>query len=134
MGVIIAPLLSGTQAGSSLRTDWRKIEDKMIQHHIELRPFHLNISVGSLHGNAEQPSCYTAWIAVLDHVLPTKGVQYRMCRTNHKDSDSPSRVLKDNVNMLLAFLQILKVQYKHSLIFFVNKRPKLSMKDVNDVI
>ena len=76
----------------------------MLQYHIELRPFHLGLSLTSLHGNAEQPSAYTAWLAVLDHVLPTKGVQYRMTRSNHKDSESPGRVLKEQVNLSLALV------------------------------
>ena len=82
----------------------RKLEDKMIQMRMELRPFHLNISLKSLHGNCEQPSCYTAWLAVLDCTLPTKGVQYRMVRPGHtKDNESPSKVPKDQINVLLSF-------------------------------
>lgn len=89
----------------------------MLQFHIELRPFHLSVSLQSLHGNCEQPACFTAWLAVLDSVLPTKGVQYRMSRSNHKDSDSPVKVTKDQVNVLLSL--VIKSNFI-SLLFFTD--------------
>ena len=75
----------------------------MEQLHLELRPFHLSLSLESLHGNAEQPAAYTAALVVCDHTLPSKGVSYRMPRSGgSKDLESPPKIAKENVNVLLG--------------------------------
>lgn len=78
----------------------RRIEDKYIQHHMDLRPFHLGVNLSALHGNCEQPQCYQAWLAVMDCTLPQKGVQYRLLRSGHQSAtDSPSKVAKEDINV-----------------------------------
>lgn len=69
---------------------------------MELRPFHLHLSLESLHGNAEQPAAYTTAIVVLDHVLPTKGVSYRLPRSGGSQVESPNKVAKADVNVWLG--------------------------------
>lgn len=81
----------------------RKIEDKLQQQKLEFRTFHLNVSLANLHGNCEQPGCYQSWLVVCEHVLPAKGVSYRLPRSGHgKDTDSPMKVSKDDINVLLV--------------------------------
>lgn len=47
----------------------RRIEDKLAQFQLELRPFHLAINLSNLHGNAEQPACYSSLLVVCDSTL-----------------------------------------------------------------
>ena len=69
---------------------------------MELRPFHLTLSLAAVHGNCEQPASYTAWLVVCDHTLPAKGVLYRLPRTGNRDQESPSKVAKEDTNVWLA--------------------------------
>lgn len=62
------------------------------------------MDVSGVHGNAERPACYSSWLVVCDHVLPSKGVSYRLPRSGHSGSnDSPNKTLKENVNVLLVW-------------------------------
>ena len=100
VGIVLCPLLTGSGPGSSLRSDLRRIEDKLCQLHLEIRPFHLPVSLSNLHGNCEQPAAYNAFLVVCDHVLPSKGVNYRLVRSGHgKDTDSPPKVSKEQINV-----------------------------------
>ena len=81
----------------------RKIEDKLTQHQLELRPFHLMVNLSNLHGNCEQPSCYSSCLVVSDHTLPAKGVAYRLPRSGSSSTESPPKPNKADVNVSLAF-------------------------------
>jgi hypothetical protein len=81
----------------------RKIEDKLLQFHMEMRPFHISVDVSAVHGNCERPACFSSWLVMFDHVLPTKGVSYRLPRSGHAgNTDSPNKVQKENVNVFLG--------------------------------
>lgn len=89
--VIIPPLLFGSTAGGSLRTEWRKLEDKLSMHRVEVRPFVINLDCSSLHGNRECPMAYIAWVGVADSTLGSKGTAHRALRG--KDAEpTPPRV------------------------------------------
>ena len=78
----------------------RKIEDKLLQFHMEMRPFHISVDVSAVHGNCERPACFSSWLVMFDHVLPTKGVSHRLPRSGHAgNTDSPNKVQKENVNV-----------------------------------
>ena len=73
VAVIIPPLLCGSTAGGSLRSDWRRPEDK-------LRPFCLNLNTSQIHQNRELPSAYVCYLGVADSTLPNKGTAHRALR------------------------------------------------------
>lgn len=80
MAVIAPPLLHGSAAGSSLRGDWRRLEDKLVAHRCDIRPFCLNLDTSSIHKNRELPNAYILWLAIADSTLPNKGTAYRALR------------------------------------------------------
>ena len=63
---------------------FRKLEDKLVQHWIELRPFFLPVDVSNLNGNREMPAGYQWNICVLDSTLPAKGTAHRASRGAEK--------------------------------------------------
>ena len=79
----------------------RRIEDKLAQFQLELRHFHLAINLSNLHGNAEQPACYSSLLVVCDSTLPAKGVMYRLPRSGHNSNstDSPPKPAKSDINV-----------------------------------
>ena len=78
----------------------RRIEDKLAQFQLELRPFHLAVNLSNLHGNAEQPACYNSLLVVCDSTLPAKGVMYRLPRSGHSNNtDSPPKPAKSEINV-----------------------------------
>lgn len=58
----------------------RKLEDKLVQHRVEIRPFFLPVDQNGLNGNREMPSGFQWAICVLDSTLPTKGTAHRATR------------------------------------------------------
>lgn len=84
----------------SLSSGARRIEDKLLQYQLALRPFHLAINLSNLHGNSEQPACYSSMLVVPDHTLPLKGVNYRLPRSGHSggSESSPAKPGKEDIN------------------------------------
>eukprot|EP00435_Cladocopium_sp_Y103_P029455 s2934_g7.t1 len=79
--VVLPPLLFGSTAGGSLRADWRKIEDKLVNNcRIEIRNFVVNLDMGEVHKNREFPGAYLCWLCVADSTLPNKGTAHRALR------------------------------------------------------
>ena len=63
----------------------------MNQFNLALRRFHLAVNLESLHGNCEQPGCYSTLLVCMDSVLPAKGVNYRLPKSGHsRDVEDPS--------------------------------------------
>lgn len=89
--MVLPPLLFGSAAGGSLRSDWRKIEDKLVNCNIEVRKFALNLDVGEVHKNREFPAAYWCWLGVLDSTLPNKGTAHRALRGS-PNPDGPTAV------------------------------------------
>ena len=58
----------------------RKLEDKLQNHKIELRPFTINISLEDLHKNREMPGAYLSFLGVADSTLPLRGTAHRSVR------------------------------------------------------
>lgn len=82
VAIILPPLLYGSTAGGSLRSDWRKIEDKLVNNcRIELRNFVVNLDMQDIHKNRELPAAYLCWIGVPDSTLPNKGTAHRALRS-----------------------------------------------------
>ena len=94
--VLIPPLLFGSTSGATLRTEWRKIEDKMVSHNIELRTFCLNLNTSQVHQNRELPSAYVCWIGVADMTLLSKGTAHRALKGKDAEKSPPQ------VNVLLG--------------------------------
>lgn len=91
VAVIIPPLLFSSTSGSSLRTDLRKLEDKLESRKIELRLAVINMNTDDLHRNRECPSAYPIWLGVVDSTLPSKGTAHRALRG--KDAEpNPERI------------------------------------------
>ena len=78
--VIVYPLLASSVGCGALRNDIRKLEDKLVQHRIEMRPFFVPVDTSQLNGNRDMPSGFQWAIAVLDSTLPSKGTAYRANR------------------------------------------------------
>eukprot|EP00438_Fugacium_kawagutii_P036575 Skav211972 [mRNA] locus=scaffold1330:1253:3988:+ [translate_table: standard] len=64
----------------------KRLEDKLVQHKIEIRPFVLPIDVSGLNGNREMPCGYSWSICVLDTTLPAKGTAHRAARGAVEDT------------------------------------------------
>ncbi|CAE6916132.1 unnamed protein product [Symbiodinium sp. CCMP2456] len=79
--VIILPLLASASSSGSLREDHRKLEDKLIKHGLELRPFTLLLDNTQQHANRDLPSAYPGLLAVSDSALPSKGTGHRSNKT-----------------------------------------------------
>ncbi|CAJ1354535.1 unnamed protein product [Effrenium voratum] len=90
--LIVAPLLAGASAGGSLRRDYRNIEDKVVQHRMELRDLRLGLDMGGLHGNTDRPGYFQAWLAVPDAFLPLKGTGHRVSRADDKEQLKAAKV------------------------------------------
>ncbi|CAK9038785.1 Sodium/hydrogen exchanger 3, partial [Durusdinium trenchii] len=78
--VLIPPLLVGSDSAGTLRKDYRRLEDKLGNHKVELRSFTLNLNVDDLHKNRDLPSAYPAYIGVMDSTLPLRGTAHRVVR------------------------------------------------------
>ena len=96
LAIILPPLMGGTTCVSSLRPDIRKLEDKLASHHIELRDFCLNLDLSHIHGNRDTPGAFTAYLAVLETSLPSKGALHRATRGN-----PPAEARNVNVQLAL---------------------------------
>ena len=59
---------------------FRKLEDKLANHKIELRPFTLNIKLEELHKNREMPGAFLCYLGVADSTLPLRGTAHRAVR------------------------------------------------------
>lgn len=82
VAIILPPLLYGSTAGGSLRSDWRKIEDKLVNNcRVELRNFVVNLNMQDIHKNRELPAAFLCWIGVPDSTLPNKGTAHRALRS-----------------------------------------------------
>ena len=62
----------------------RKLEDKLVNHRIEIRPFFLPVDGTILNGNTERPSIFQWSILVMDSTLPAKGTAHRASRGTEK--------------------------------------------------
>ena len=104
MAVILPPLLSGSTGGGSLRSDWRKLEDKFTANcKVELRQFVVNLDVEEVHKNRELPSAYICWLGVPDTTLPKKGTAHRALRGQGQAAIEET----SGVNVLLVYIFIL---------------------------
>jgi hypothetical protein len=56
----------------------RRCEDKAESFGIALRPVTFQLGHSNLHGNADIPAFFHAWLGVLDNTLSNKGVHFRM--------------------------------------------------------
>lgn len=72
----------------------RKLEDKFVNHKIELRAFTLNLSLQELHRNRELPGGFICYLGVADSTLPLRGTAHRSVR------GAPE--MEHEVNMFLA--------------------------------
>lgn len=93
VAVVLPPLLCGSTGGGSLRADWRKLEDKLLNHKVELRPFCLNLNTTHIHQNRDLPSAYVSFLGVADSTLPNKGTAHRAVRGRADAADvAPAQV------------------------------------------
>ena len=58
----------------------RKLEDKLLNHKIELRPWTLNLNLCDLHKNRVLPGAFMCYLGVADSTLPMRGVAHRSVR------------------------------------------------------
>lgn len=72
----------------------RRLEDKFVNHKIELRIFMLNLSLQELHRNRELPAGFVCFLGVPDSTLPLRGTAHRSVR------GAPE--MEHEVNMFLA--------------------------------
>ena len=88
---LVPPLLFRATAGQSLRGEWRRLEDKLLTHKVELRMVVININTTDVHQNRDFPSAYPCFIGVPDCTLPSKGTAHRSLKG--KDAEpSPVQV------------------------------------------
>ena len=64
------------------------MEDKLIAHKIELKPFTLNLDLSELHRNRDLPSAFVCYMGVVDSTLPLKGTAHRVVRGSHDPESS----------------------------------------------
>lgn len=58
----------------------RKLEDKLANHKIELRPWTLNLNLEDLRKNREMPGAFLSFLGVADSTLPLRGTAHRVVR------------------------------------------------------
>ncbi|CAK9060296.1 unnamed protein product [Durusdinium trenchii] len=78
--VLIPPLLVGSDSSGSLRQTTRKLEDKLMNHRVDLRPFTLNMSLEDLHQNRQLPGAFLCFLGIVDTTLPLRGTAHRAVR------------------------------------------------------
>lgn len=121
IGVIIPPMLASSGVVSGLRGEFRpgllwtlthtsnigchtsqghcqphrdtprRIEDKLAGLNVEVRPVTLSFAADRLHGNADRPTNFPAWLCILDSVLPQKGVAFRSRPDGHDATTSTAK-------------------------------------------
>lgn len=62
----------------------RKLEDKLVHHRLEWRPFFLPVDTSELHGCREMPAGFQWYLIVSDSTLPSKGTAHRANRGAEK--------------------------------------------------
>ena len=62
----------------------RKLEDKLLYHRLEFRPFFIPMDRSHLHHNREMPCGFTLYLCVGDPTLPAKGTAHRANRNAGK--------------------------------------------------
>ena len=75
----------------------RKLEDKLMNHRVDLRPFTLNMSLEDLHQNRQLPGAFLCFLGIVDTTLPLRGTAHRAVRGTPEAEHS--------VNMLPALNQ-----------------------------
>lgn len=83
----------------------------MNQFNLALRRFHLAVNLESLHGNCEQPGCYSTLLVCMDSVLPAKGVNYRLPKSGHSrdvEDASPGKIAKSDLNVCFGLMKRVK--------------------------
>lgn len=55
----------------------RRLEDKAEELGISLRMVHIHMAQSKLHGNADVPCNFVAWVGVMESSLPSKGLAHR---------------------------------------------------------
>lgn len=76
----------------------RKLEDKLIQHHIEFRSFFLPMDLNGLHHNRDMPAGFTLYLCVSDATLPSKGTAHRANRGASKAGDGKHKCFYHNIS------------------------------------
>ena len=76
----------------------RKLEDKLIQHHIEFRSFFLPMDLTGLHHNRDMPAGFTLYLCVSDATLPSKGTAHRANRGASKAGDGKHKCFYHNIS------------------------------------
>ena len=64
----------------------RNIVDKMQQHKLEMRDVWVSLATSQLHGNADRPGYYQAWICAPDFMLPPRGTSHRAPKMSAEDA------------------------------------------------
>ena len=84
----------------------RNIVDKMQQHKLELRDLWVSLDTSQLHGNADRPGYYQAWICAPDFMLPPRGTSHRAPKMSAEDArDMKATELNDFTSCDLWKLQ-----------------------------
>ncbi|CAK9115722.1 unnamed protein product [Durusdinium trenchii] len=82
--VMALPLLTSSSGCGALRSDIRKLEDKLLFHQMEFRSFFLPVDHTSLHHNRDMPGGFTFYLIVSDATLPRSGTAHRANRSAEK--------------------------------------------------
>ena len=84
----------------------RTIVDKMQQHKLELRDLWVCLDTSQLHGNADRPGYYQAWMCAPDFMLPPRGTSHRAPKMSAEDArDMKATELNDFTSCDLWKLQ-----------------------------
>ena len=96
----------------------RKLEDKLLAHKIELKPFIINVDQKDIHRNRDLPAAFIAFMGVVDSTLPLKGTAHRVVR------GAPEGEVATNV--FLTFYQRGLGSVRSNCFFVVNWYPHIT--------
>ena len=67
----------------------RRLEDKLIHHSIDFRPFHIHMDARDIHQNSAVPEAFMSLLCVAETTLPMKGTGHKASRVaEHVDTES----------------------------------------------